>query len=364
MTWIWDGHNDYPWSMRMLAGYDLDRYPFDQPRPELQTDLARLDAGGVGAQFWSVFVPCSLRGGNAVAATLEQVAFVRRLVSRYPGRLAHAASADEVAAVVAGGRVACLTGIEGGHQIDGSLDVLDAMHALGVRYLTLTHNENVAWADSATDRPVLGGLSDFGRLVVRRMNDLGMFVDLSHVSDDVMRQAMDVTKAPVIFSHSSARAVCDSERNVPDDVLTTLAGNGGVCMVTFVPMFVNQAAADWFAELKDTLRAAAGDPRDLAALDPSIDAAVAAGTAPEATIADVVAHCEHIREVAGVASVGLGGDYDGCTYFPTGLPDVGGYPRLLDALRASHWSEADVEALAHGNVSRAMRDMQSVAVRR
>jgi membrane dipeptidase len=340
VTWIWDGHNDFAWEMRRLAGYDLDRYPFDQPIPELHTDLPRLRAGGVGAQFWSVYVPCSYQGERAVTATLDQVGFVRRLVERYPDDLVLAISAAQVEAATEAGRLACLMGMEGGHQIDGSLDVLAAMHALGVRYLTLTHNENVSWADSATDVPVLGGLSDFGRGIVRRLNSLGMFIDLSHVSSDVMRDALDTTNAPILFSHSSARAVCDNPRNVPDDVLARLPGNGGVCMVTFVARFVSQQVWDWYQ-----------GPRT-------------ARDAPVATIDDVVAHCGHVRDVAGIEHVGIGGDYDGSATLPDGLDDVSTYPRLLDALRDDGWSKADLDALAHGNVLRAMHDMESVSVRR
>src|SRR3954470_11219021 len=217
--WVIDGHNDLAWAMRDLAAYDLDAVDLASGEPRLQTDLPRLRAGGVGAQFWSVFVPCELSGGDAVAAPLEQIDFVDRLVERYPDTLARARTADDVEAAVASGRIASLMGMEGGHSIGESLAVLRQMQALGVRYMTLTHNENTSWADSATDTPVLGGLSEFGRAVVREMNRIGMFVDLSHVSADVMRDALDETTAPVIFSHSSARSVCDVVRNVPDDVL-------------------------------------------------------------------------------------------------------------------------------------------------
>ena len=262
-----DGHNDLPWAMRVLAAYDLDAVDLAQGEPRLHTDLPRLVAGGVGAQFWSVFVPCDFAPGDAVAATLEQIDFVNRLVERYPDVLALAETADEVEAAVASGRVASLMGMEGGHSIGGSLAVLRQMHARGVRYMTLTHNENTAWADSATDFPEIGGLSDFGREVVREMNRIGMFVDLSHVSADVMRAALDETSAPVIFSHSSARAVCDIARNVPDDVLAALSSNGGVCMVTFVPMFVAPAAAAWYQQALAEVERRGGDRRRFSDID-------------------------------------------------------------------------------------------------
>jgi membrane dipeptidase len=321
-----------------------------------------LRAGNVGAQFWSVYAPCTYQGERAVTATLDQMAFVRRLVERHPDDLSLATRADQVAAAVESGRIACLMGMEGGHQINDSLDVLGAMHALGVRYMTLTHNENVSWADSATDVPVLDGLSEFGRTVVRRMNSLGMFVDLSHVSPDVMRDALDTTLAPVLFSHSSARALCDNPRNVPDDVLARLPGKGGVCMVTFVSKFVSQRVSDWHRELLAELEAHGGDPRKLDEVDTWIAKARDESTAPEASIDDVVAHCEHVREVAGIEHVGLGGDYDGTAMLPRGLEDVSTYPRLLEALRATGWSAADLDALTHANVLRAMYDMESVAV--
>jgi membrane dipeptidase len=361
VTWIWDGHNDYAWEMRGLAAYDLDRYPFDQPIPALHTDLPRLHSGGVGAQFWSVFVPCSYQGERAVTATLEQITFVRRLVERYPDDLCLARGAAQVEAAASAGKVACLMGMEGGHQIADSLDVLSAMHTLGVRYLTLTHNENVSWADSATDVRVVGGLSDFGRTVVRHMNALGMFVDLSHVSADVMHDALDTTNAPIIFSHSSARALCDHPRNVPDDVLGRLSGNGGICMVTFVPRFVSQPVWDWYQGLLEEIETAGGDRRDSDEIHRRTQAARAAGKAPSATIDDVVAHCSHVREIVGIEHVGIGGDYDGSATLPDGLEDVSTYPRLLDALRDKGWSEADLDGLAHGNVLRAMHEMESVA---
>ena len=330
-----DGHNDLLWLAREKVGYDFERLELTDTEAcrtiGSHTDLPRLRAGGVGAQFWSVFVPATLAGDEAVTATLEQVDAGHAMIRRYADQLALATTVEDVRRAWEQGRIASLMGAEGGHQINESLGTLRMLHRLGVRYLTLTHNDNVPWADSATDEPELGGLSDFGREVVAEMNRIGMLVDLSHVSADVMRQALDVSMVPVVFSHSSARAVCDHPRNVPDDVLARLSANGGVCMVTFVPMFVNQAVRDWEAGGKQ-------------------------GQPPPATLDDVVAHVEHVREVAGIDHVGLGGDYDGTDWLPEGLEDVTGYPRLLAALTERGWSSDDLARLTCDNVLRAMGD--------
>lgn len=360
-TWVFDGHNDLPWALREQGDQSLDGVDLAAGVPGLHTDLPRLRAGDVGAQFWSVYVPCSLAGADAAVATLEQIDLVRRLVRRHPEALAFATTADDVEAAVAAGRIASLVGMEGGHSIAGSLGVLRMTHALGARYLTLTHNENVPWADSATDIPVAFGLTDFGREVVRELNRLGMFVDLSHVSEAVMHHALDESSAPVIFSHSSARALCDYERNVPDDVLRRLAGNGGVCMVSFVPVFVAQPVADWHRAVLADVAAAGGDPRRLEEVEPVMRARLASDPPPRCGLGEVADHVEHVREVAGLAHVGLGGDYDGTEYLPDGLEDVSGYPRLVDELRARRWSEAELAALTHGNVLRAMREMEAAA---
>jgi membrane dipeptidase len=355
-----DGHNDLPWTLRDRCGYDLGAVDLVGGEPAVQTDFPRLAAGGVAGQFWSVFVPCSLAGADAVQATREQIDFVHRLVATYPDRLALCLTADEVDAAIASGRVASLIGMEGGHSIDSSLDTLGEMHERGARYLTLTHNENVPWADSATDVPLLGGLSDFGREVVAEMNRLGMFVDLSHVSDAVMRDALAVTSAPVIFSHSSARAVADHPRNVPDDVLASLPGNGGVCMVGFPSFFVSQHWVAWFFDCLDVVASRGGDPRSFDDVDPVLRERI--GTAPPApTVAEVADHVDHIREVAGVAHVGLGGDYDGASSFPAGMEDVAGYPLLFDELRSRGYAESELVAIGSGNVLRALRDMESVS---
>ena len=348
-----DGHNDLPWAHRALAGYDLSVADVGGSVPALHTDLPRLRAGRVGAQFWSLWVPTNTDGGTAVRHTLEQIDFVRRLVARYPDRLGLAGSADEAEAVFRSGRVASLMGMEGGHSIDSSLGTLRMMRALGVRYMTLTHNDNVPWADSATDEPVLGGLSAFGEEVVTEMNRIGMLVDLSHVSADVMRHALRVTSAPVIFSHSSARAVCDVPRNVPDDVLASLAANDGVCMVTFVPFFGSPACAEWFAKLQEIAVSQGANPRDAVAMNALMKEH--ASSRPDATLDDVVRHVEHVREVAGVDHVGIGGDYDGCAALPVGLADVSSYPRLFEALADRGWSDDDLAKLAGGNILRVLR---------
>lgn len=354
-----DGHNDLPWAHRELAGYDLDAVDIAQDQAQLHTDLPRLRSGCVGAQFWSVFVPCSLQGEAAVTATLEQIAFVHAMVRRYPDDLRLARSASEVADAVDGGLVASLLGMEGGHSINESLGVLASMHELGVRYLTLTHNDNISWADSATDAPVLRGLSDFGERVVAEMNRLGMVVDLSHVSADVMHHALEVTRAPVMFSHSSARAVCDVPRNVPDDVLGQLRDNGGVCMVTFVPMFVSPASAQWYKECQQTARDRGLDPRDFAQLDPVMRERATAEPLPPATVDDVIRHVEHVRDVAGVDAVGVGGDYDGTMFVTEGLPDVAAYPVLFAALAERGWSDADLRKLAGRNALRVLGEVEA-----
>ena len=351
-----DGHNDLPIAFYELCEYDLDAYDLSVSVPKLNTDLPRLRLGQVAAQFWSLWVP---QDADAVRRTFEQIDFVHRMVGRYPEAMVLADTADDIDAAFKERRIASLMGMEGGHSIGESLGVLRIMRELGVRYMTLTHNNNVSWADSATDEPVLGGLNDFGEDVVREMNRLGMLVDLSHVSADTMRHALRVTSAPAIFSHSSARAVCDHPRNVPDDVLQTLTGNDGVCMVTFVPVFVSQAYVDWVAGAREVAADLELDPLVPAQQKKLRDAYDV--PKPAVTLDDVVAHVEHVREVAGIDHVGLGGDYDGCPEFPVGLPDVASYPSLFYALADRGWSDEDLAKLAGGNVLRVLRAADEVA---
>jgi membrane dipeptidase len=353
-----DGHNDLPWELR--ERYDSDPAAADLTwrLPDTHTDLPRLVEGGVGGQFWSVFVPATLSGDAAVTAVLEQIDLVHRMIDAYPARFELALTAADVDRAFRSGRIASLLGAEGGHSIAGSLGVLRMLFALGVRYLTLTHNANVGWADSATDVPDTGGLSDFGRSVVAEMNRLGMLVDLSHVSTATMHAALDVARAPVIFSHSSARAVCDNPRNVPDDVLRRLAVNGGVCMVTFVPFFVSQECTDWFATLRAEVAARGGDPADLSAVFGLLPSWEKDHPMPQATLAQVADHIDHVRAVAGVGHVGIGGDFDGTPVTSVGLHDVSRYPALFAELQRRRWSESDLAALAGGNTLRALRDVE------
>lgn len=359
-----DGHNDLPWALRQHVRYDLDRCDIavDQSAAGLHTDLPRLRAGGVGAQFWSVFVRTDMAGDEAVSATLEQIDVVRRLAERHPADLRLAFTADDMEAARAEGRIASLMGAEGGHSINCSLATLRALHRLGVRYMTLTHNDNIPWADSATDVPAVGGLTRFGEEVVREMNRVGMLVDLSHVATDTMRDALRVTEAPVIFSHSSARGVCDHPRNIPDDVLGSLAANGGLAMATFVPKFILPEAGAWTRAADENMRA-----HGLHALDTTPEAMAVhrafeeANPRPRATTATVADHLDHMREVAGVDHIGLGGDYDGTAFTPDGLSDVSGYPNLIAELLRRGWSEADLAKLTWQNAVRVLRAAEDVA---
>ncbi|MFE0702486.1 dipeptidase [Streptomyces sp. NPDC058872] len=358
-----DGHNDLPWALREHVRYDLDRMDIGTDQTgALHTDLARLRAGGVGAQFWSVYVPCRLAGDHAVSATLEQIDVVDQLLDRYAADLAPALTADDMEAARKQGRIASLKGAEGGHSINNSLATLRALHALGVRYMTLTHNDNNDWADSATDRPRVGGLSAFGRQVVHEMNRSGMLVDLSHVAATTMRDALDATAAPVIFSHSSARAVCDHPRNVPDDVLERLPANGGVAMATFVPKFILPAAVEWTARADDNLRAHGFDHLDTTAGAMALHRAFEeANPRPIATAATVADHLDHMREVAGIDHIGIGGDYDGTAFTPAGLDDVAGYPHLIAELLHRGWSHPDLAKLTWSNAVRVLRDAEAVS---
>jgi membrane dipeptidase len=356
-----DGHNDLLWEARERAAYDFSRLDVGAGGTPTHTDLPRMRAGGMGAQFWSVYVPTRLAGDAAVSATLEQIDAARMLTSRYADQLAWAGTADEVEDAWASDRMASLAGAEGGHSINCSLGTLRQLYELGVRYLTLTHNANTPWADSATDAPVAGGLTAFGREVVREMNRIGMMVDLSHVSTDTMRAALETSEAPVVFSHSSARAVTDSPRNVPDDVLEAMARGGGVCMVTFVPKFVNRACAEAHRALV-AAAAAEGIPEADGVRFAAFERAwVHDHPQPTATLADVVAHVEHVREVAGIDHVGLGGDFDGVETLPTGLEDVSTYPALLAALAERGWSSGDLARLSCRNTLRVMREVETVA---
>jgi membrane dipeptidase len=358
---ILDGHNDLPWTLRQMGQSDLAGIDLRAGIPGAHTDLPRLREGGVGAQFWSVFVPSSLQGDSAVAATLEQIDLTRRLVGRYCDAMELASTADDVERAMAAGKVASLLGAEGGHSIASSLGVLRSLYALGVRYMTLTHNDNVPWADSATDEPEAGGLTEFGRAVVAEMQRLGMLVDLSHTAPATMRDALRVARGPVIFSHSSARAICDHPRNVPDDVLEALAAGGGVCMVTFVPAFVCEQCRQWDRELAADMSERGLNPKDYSERKQAAAERAASHPRPNATVAQVADHVEHVRAVAGVEHVGLGGDFDGTDQVPEGLPDVSGYPLLFAELLRRGWTEAECALLASGNIIRVLREAEKTA---
>jgi membrane dipeptidase len=358
---VMDGHNDLPWALRTAGSLDPARTDLARPVPFAHTDLPRLAKGGVGAQFWSVYVPAELQGDAAVVTTIEQVDLVRQLAQRYPTAMELALTAAEAERIMRSGKVASLIGAEGGHSIASSLPVLRALYELGVRYLTLTHNLNVPWADSATDEPAAGGLTAFGREVVREMQRLGMLVDLSHVAASTMADALDTAAAPVIFSHSSARAICDHPRNVPDEILARLPANGGVCMVTFVPAFVSQACRDWNLGLAEDMRRNGLDDRDWSSRQGALEEYAARRPRPGATLADVADHVDHVRAVAGVEHVGLGGDYDGVDQLPAGLGDVSCYPALIAELAGRGWSDADLARLTSGNILRVLRDAETAA---
>jgi len=358
-----DGHNDLPWAIREwkerpgdVLGYDLRK------ATPGQTDLARLRAGRVGAQFWSVYVPGELKSGWA-RVQLEQIDVARRVIALYPDALQLALTADDVERARKRGRIASLIGMEGGHVIENRLGLLRTFYDLGARYMTLTHGTTLDWADSGTDTARHGGLTRFGEEVVREMNRLGMLVDLSHVSPETMQDALRVSQAPVIFSHSSARAICDVPRNVPDEVLRELPKNGGVVMITFVNSFVSAAAARVTLPAWQEYQRRSAGIEDAAERERLWKEIFGKLDVPRATIGEVADHVEHVRKVAGVDHVGLGGDYDGNDSWPVGLEDVSGYPRLLAELVRRGWSDADLRKLAGGNVLRALRAAEATARR-
>ncbi len=354
---VFDGHNDLPWAL--LGGYDSDpdKAGIDgDTRGKLHTDMDRLKQGGVGAQFWSVYIPASMKGPIATQAVWKQIDTARRIIDRRPDRLEFARTANDVVRIEKAGKVASLFGIEGGNAIDGQLSMLREFREAGVAYMTLTHSQSLPWADSGTDKPISDGLSPFGEAVVKEMNRIGMLVDLSHVSPATMKDALRVTRSPVIFSHSSAFGVTPHARNVPDDVLKLVAANKGVVMITFVPGFVSEAVRQWGAEktaVEAKLRSLT--PADEAAVKAGVDAWVATHPEPKASAKDVADHVEHVRKVCGIDCVGLGGDFDGIESTPTDLTGVESYPVLLAELSSRGWTEADLRKLTGENILRVMR---------
>jgi membrane dipeptidase len=376
-----DGHNDLPWEIRErfggVAGVDLasslaklPRKPgSDEDQSTLQTDLPRLHAGHVGGQFWSVWIPPTVTGPAAVKMTIEQIDLVHAMAARYPKDLEMAYSADDIVRAHKAGRIASLIGIEGGHQIDNSMAALRQMYAIGARYMTLTHTSNIDWADAATDTPKHHGLTPFGRAVVHEMNRLGMLVDLSHVSPETMKAALAATSAPVMFSHSGARALDDHPRNVPDDVLELVARNHGVVMVNFYPGYVSEESAHWDADrAAEKTRLGAPPYAGLYVGQPERAKAALAEwdrlhPPPKVTIAMVADHIEHIRKVAGIDNVGLGSDFDGIPSTPQGLDGVDKFPALLQELARRGWTDAELAKVAGGNVLRVLREAEAVAKR-
>ncbi|HEX3275216.1 MAG TPA: dipeptidase [Gemmatimonadales bacterium] len=359
-----DGHNDLPWEIRRAPDHPLDVAAYDlrQPAPK-HTDLARMRAGELGAQFWSIYIDGEMKDSGYARVQLEQFDIARRMIAHYPDRLSLALTADDITREFKRKRVASLLGMEGGHAIENSLGVLRSYYALGARYMTLTHNVTLDWADAALDSARHGGLTEFGKEVVREMNRLGMLVDLSHVSPGTMSDALDVAEAPVIFSHSAARALVDHPRNVPDSILARLPRNGGVVMVTFVPQFVSTEFQAWEAASDSVHKALHGSLSDSLERQRQFDQWKTGHPAPAATLAQVADHIEHVRQVAGVDHVGIGSDFDGVDYVPAGLEDVSKFPDLFAELIRRGWSDGDLKKLAGQNLLRAFRQAEATAGR-
>jgi membrane dipeptidase len=359
-----DGHNDLAWEIResKIAPMDVAAYDLRTRTPG-HTDLERLKAGQVGAQFWSIYVPGEVKDSGYARIQLEQFDIARRFIARYPERLALALTAADIEREFKRGRVASLLGMEGGHVIENSLGALRAYYDLGARYMTLTHNVTLDWADAALDSTRHDGLTDFGREVVREMNRLGMLVDLSHVSPATMSDALDVTQAPVIFSHSSARALTEHPRNVPDSILQRLPKNGGVVMVTFVPAFVSNEVAQYEKRETEENERISAEVADTAEVSRRMEQWRAANPRPQATLAQVADHIEHVRKVAGADHVGLGSDFDGITNVPVGLEDVSTFPQLFAELIRRGWSDDDLRKLAGRNVLRVLREAERTSER-
>jgi len=377
-----DGHNDLPWEIRDrynsdFSKVDLSKDTFHLPLPanatpdigSLMTDIPRIKAGHLGGQFWSVWIPVTVTGPAAVQMTIEQIDLVKRMAQQYPDNFAMAYTADDIERDFKAGKVASLIGIEGGHQIGNSLPVLRQMYDLGARYMTLTHSVNTDWADSATDNPAHHGLTPFGKTLVHEMNRVGMLVDLSHVSAETMRAALAVTQAPVIFSHSGAHALVDHPRDVPDDVLKLVAENHGVVMVNFYPGYVSQASANWDADVAaENARFNAPPFAGLYLGQPerakvAMDNWLKDHPQPKVTVSMVADHIDHIRQIAGVDSAGIGSDFDGIPAGPDGLEGVDKYPKLFEELARRGWTDNDLAKLADGNILRVLRAAQGVAKR-
>jgi membrane dipeptidase len=365
-TPVIDGHNDTPHQIAELFSRDFSKFDLNRLPPEVlaktHTDIATSRAGFLGGQYWSVYVEAGLPKHEAVTRTLQQIDVVHQMIARYPDSFVFATTAAEVEAAIKKGRIASLIGMEGGHSIGSSLEILRQMHAAGARYMTLTHSLTTDWADSATDVPKHDGLSPFGFEVLAEMNRLGMIADLSHVSEATMHDVLDKTKAPVLFTHSNARAVTPHPRNVPDSVLKRLPQNGGVVMVTFVPGFTSPERRQWEYEKAAVAGRAklefTGNPVGEKA---AVDAWIAANPQPKATLAQVADHIDHIRKVAGIDHIGIGGDFGGVDELPVGLENVSTYPALFAELVRRGYSKADLAKIAQGNALRVMRATEAAA---
>ncbi|WP_428632204.1 dipeptidase [Sphingopyxis sp.] len=365
---VFDGHNDVPWELRGQVGNVINDFNFrdtTKPKPDgsvMHTDIQRLRKGRVGAQFWSVYVPSNSNEQQAVQQTIEQIDVAKRLIARYPNDLSFAANSSELQSQMKAGKIAGMLGMEGGQSIGSSLAVLREMYGMGVRYMTLTHSKTTPWADSATDAPQHDGLTDFGRQVVQEMNRIGMIVDLSHVSEATMKDALETSRAPVMFSHSGVRAVNDHPRNVPDSVLPAVKANGGVIMAVFYAAFVDPALREYgLARTAQKARIDAEYIGNPAGGEAALKAWEAANVAPKTPIAKLADHIDHIKQTIGVDYIGLGGDYDGMDATPVGMEDVSGYPALFVELAKRGYSQADLEKIASGNMIRVLKAVEAYA---